>query len=175
MAVKKKLWNVEIPLLNSNIELSAFELNQLDKKTIKIDLTRMLHGKNMEATFLISIKDNKASANLKKMALFPFYIQRAIRKGISYVEGSFPCVCGEYNLRIKPFLITRKEVHRSVRNALRTKAHELIKEYCEKNQPDDVFSSILSGKMQKDLSLKLKKIYPLAFCEIRALEVKKKK
>lgn len=175
MAVRKKSWNIEIPLINSNIELSAVDLQQLDKKTIKLDLTRILHGKSIEATFVIHINDNKAVAELKKFALFPFYIQRAIRKGISYVEDSFECKTQESNLRIKPFLITRKRVHRSVRNALRIKAQEVIREYCATNKPEEIFSAILSGVLQKDLSGKLKKVYPLSFCEIRVLEVLSKK
>jgi ribosomal protein S3AE len=175
MAVRKKSWNIEIPLIDTSVELSAVELQQLDKRAIKLDLTRILHGKSIEAIFVIHVKDNKAVAELKKLSLFPFYIQRAIRKGISYIEDSFECKVQEVALRIKPFLITRKRVHRSVRNALRIKTQEVIKEYCATNKPEELYSAILSGQLQKDLSGKLKKVYPLSFCEIRVLEVLKSK
>jgi ribosomal protein S3AE len=39
----------------------------------------------------------------------------------------------------------------------------------------ELFSDIMVGKIQKELSLKLKKIYPLALCEIRILEIVNKK
>jgi ribosomal protein S3AE len=174
MAVRKKLWSVEVPLIDMNVDISAVDLQQLDKKALKLDLTRILHGRSTEATFMISVKDGKATAEVKKLALPSFYIQRAIRKGISYVEDSFECSTEGYLLRIKPFLITRKRVHRSIRNALRVKAQELIKEYCSSKQSQEVFSSILYGKLQKELAMRLKKVYPLSFCEIRVLEVVKK-
>jgi ribosomal protein S3AE len=40
---------------------------------------------------------------------------------------------------------------------------------------EGIFDDILKGKIQKELSLKLKKIYPLSLCEIRVLEVEKEK
>ena len=36
-----------------------------------------------------------------------------------------------------------------------------------------MFEEILRNKIQKELSLKLKKIYPLSLCEIRVLKVEK--
>jgi len=35
----------------------------------------------------------------------------------------------------------------------------------------EVASEVMANKIQKELSLKLKKIYPLALCEIRVLEL----
>ena len=175
MVARKKAWSIEIPLIDTIIDISAVDLQQLDKKVLKLDLTRILHGRGTEATFVVLVKDGKATAELKKLTLPTFYIQRAIRKGISYVEDSFKCTTNGYTLRIKPFLITRKRVHRAIRKALRIKAQEIIKEYCSSKQPSEVFSSVLYGKLQKELSMKLKKVYPLAFCEIRVLEVLGKK
>ena len=175
MVLKKKSISVEVPFIDSIIEISAVDLQKLDKKAIKLDLTRMLHGRSTEATFMISVNDGKATAELKKLVLLPFYIQRAMRKGISYVEDSFLCETSDKNLIIKPFLITRNKVHRAVRNALKIKAREIIKECCANRQAFDIFSSIASGKFQKELALKLKKIYPLSFCEIRIAEIEKAK
>ncbi|MFH1248821.1 MAG: hypothetical protein V1660_01580 [archaeon] len=175
MATKKKSFDVEIPMIDTIIKLSALEIENLNNKTIKMDLTRQLHGKSIEAVFRISVKDGKATADLKGFKLLPFYIQRAIRKGISYVEDSFMVPKDDVILRIKPFMITRKSVHRSVRNALRLKAAEEIKAFCESKSIEEIVSSIIYGRYAKELSLKLKKIYPLSFCEIRIFEILKKK
>lgn len=174
MVTRKKAWSIEIPLIDTSVDISAVDLQQLDKKVLKLDLTRILHGRGTEATFVVSVKDGKATAELKKLTVPTFYIQRAIRKGISYVEDSFKCATNGYTLRIKPFLITRKKVHKVIRKCLRIKTQEIIKEYCSSKQPSEIFLSILYGRMQKELSVKLKKVYPLAFCEIRVLEVVKK-
>jgi len=175
MVLKKKSMSIEVPFIDTIVEISAVDLQKLDKKSIKLDLTRILHGRSTEATFMISVNDGRATAELKRLVLLPFYIQRAMRKGISYVEDSFSCKAIDNNLRIKPFLITRNSVHRAVRKALKIKAQETIREYCASKNASDVFSSIASGKLQKELALKLKKIYPLSFCEIRIAEIEKGK
>ena len=36
---------------------------------------------------------------------------------------------------------------------------------------EEIFSDLLSGKFQKTLSLKLKKIYPLSLCEIKDIYI----
>ena len=45
-------------------------------------------------------------------------------------------------------------------------------DYCKTKTNDELFEEILSGKLQRELSIKLKKVYPLSLCEIRVLEVK---
>jgi len=96
-----------------------------------------------------------------------------MRNNISYVEDSFKCNTKDGMLRIKPYLLTRKRVHRSVRKALRNKTFEFVNEFCADKTRDEVFSSIISSLLQKTLSLKLKKIYPLAMCEMRVVELEK--
>jgi ribosomal protein S3AE len=166
----KKLTEIKIPLLDMSINVAG-ALEGLDGRGIKIDLTRMLKGKSMEATFILDAKEQKA--NPKKLVLLPFYILRVMRKGTSYVEDSFSCKSKTAMLRIKPFLITRKKVSRSIRKALREKAREFIKSFCEDKTIEEIFSDVLSARLQKELALKLKKIYPLAVCEIRVVEKEK--
>jgi ribosomal protein S3AE len=95
-----------------------------------------------------------------------------LRKSISYVEDSFHTQTKESDIIIKPFLITRKTVSRTIRKTLRNSARNWIMDYTKTKNDDELFEDILNGKMQKDLSIKLKKIYPLALCEIRILEIK---
>ena len=94
-----------------------------------------------------------------------------MRKNVNYVEDSFTCKAKDAKIRVKPFLLTRKKVHRSLRKALRNRIKELVTEFCANKQSEEVFSSILSASLQKELSSKLKKIYPLALCEIRVAKL----
>ena len=173
MAEKKKFFNVSIPILESDLSVLGTSIQNLEDKVIKYDLTRMLKGKNFVATFIIKIKNNEAVAEIKSLRLAPSYIVRMMRNNISYVEDSFKCKAKDGNLRIKPYLLTRKRVHRSVRKALRNKTFEFVNEFCADKTRDEVFSSIISSLLQKTLSLKLKKIYPLAMCEMRVVELEK--
>jgi len=168
---KKKFWEVEIPLTNTRLDLLAYNIQDLDSKSIKLDLTRQLRGKSIEVMFKIKVEKEKAAAYPKKLTLLPFFIRRMLRKNISYVEDSFSADCSDGTLRIKPFLITRKRVSRAVRKTLREAAREWILEYIKTKNHEAIFSDIIGNRLQKPLSLKLKKIYPLALCEIRMLKI----
>ena len=103
----------------------------------------------------------------------PFYLRRMVRKGTNYVEDSFSVECRDAQIRIKPFLITRRKVSRAVRKALRNKAKEELIKYAQTKTSERLFEEVLKNQIQKTLSLKLKKIYPLSLCEIRVLKVEK--
>jgi len=94
-----------------------------------------------------------------------------IRKRISYVEDSISAPSQESLLKIKPFLITRKRISRVVKKTLRNKCKNWIEDYMAEKKDSEIFSEILSNKLQKPLSLVLKKTYPLSLCEIRVLEI----
>jgi len=168
---RKKFIEAEIPLINTKIELIGNSPEDLKDRTIKLDLTRRLKGKSVEALVKIKIKDDKAIAYPVKIKLMPYFIRRMIRKRISYIEDSFETPSQESILRIKPFLITRKRVSRVVRKTLRNKTKNWIEDYIAEKKDDEIFNEILSNKMQRPLSLMLKKTYPLSLCEIRILEI----
>jgi ribosomal protein S3AE len=168
---KRKFFEVEIPLLRSSIELVGETINDLDNKNVKLDLTRQLRGKSVEAVVNIKIKDNKPVVYPKKITLMPYFIRRMIRKRISYVEDSFEAKTQESLVKIKPFIITRKKVSRVVRKTIRNLAKNWLEDYLAERTDNEIFNDILSNKLQKPLSLKLKKTYPLSLCEIRVLEI----
>jgi len=171
---KKRFFDVEIPLINKTTNLQAFELKELDGKFIKYDLTRTLKGKNALIQLKVKIENDQAIASPRKIKLMPSYLKRMVRKGTNYVEDSFSADCKDFQLKIKPFLITRRKVSRAVRKALREKAREELTNYVKDKSIETIFQDLLKNQMQKSLSLKLKKIYPLSLCEIRVLEAKEK-
>jgi len=172
---KKKFFDVEIPLINKITQLQAYELKELDKKFIKYDLTRILRGKNMMLQLRVVVDEDKATTTPKGIRLIPSSLRRMIRKGTNYIEDSFSTNCKDAQIRIKPFLIARKKVSRAVRKTLRQEAKNWLGDYVKNKPHKDVFSDIIGNRLQKPLSLKLKKIYPLALCEIRMLKIEKLK
>jgi ribosomal protein S3AE len=169
---KKKFFDVEMPLISKQTQMQAYELPELDGRFLKYDLTRLLKGKSMMLTLKISIEGNEAIATPKKLVLMPYFLRRMIRKGTNYVEDSFLTECKDGKIIIKPFLVTRRKVSRAVRAALRTKAKEELVNYVKERTAEELFDEVLKNQIQKPLSMKLKKIYPLALCEIRVLETK---
>jgi len=172
---KKKFFEAEIQQLNKNIYLMAYEPEELDGRIVKHDLTRFLKGKSVMFQGRVKADKDKAVVIPEKLQIMPYFLRRVIRKGVNCVEDSFIAECKDARLRIKPFLITRRKVSRSIRKALRNKAREELTSYAKDKNPEEIFDDFLNGKLQKTLGLKLKKVYPLSFCDIRVLEVKKGK
>jgi len=171
MAEKRKFQTVEIPLLNKEIELLGIGKDDFEGRFIKIDLTNTLKGKGLEIKFNIKEEKEKITATPINAYLQGFYIRRVMRKGTDYVEDSFLVNCKDHRIRIKPFLITRKRVSRKVLNGLREKAKiELIK-YVKDKTFDHIVLDIMNNKLQKEISPKLKKIYPLGMCEIKFIGI----
>jgi len=174
MTRRRKFIDVEIPMIKQNLELIGNSAEEIEGRTIKLDLTRQLKGKSVEVVVKINSEKGKAVARPVKIKLMPYFIRRVIRKRISYVEDSFEVKSQESLLVVKPFLITRKRVSRAVRKALRNRAKNWIEDYFSDKTDDEIFNEILSNRMQRPLSLVLKKTYPLSMCEIRVLEIKRK-
>jgi ribosomal protein S3AE len=176
MAIKKKFISVEIPILSNSISVLGTP-ETLERKTIKLDLTRMLRGKSLEAIFEIFIKDKEAEkpelvAYPKNMKLMTQYIRRMIRKNSSYVEDSFEVSCKDIKCVVKPFLITRKRVSRAVRRNLRNTTKELIQKYFKEKNYLEICNDVIHRIFQQSILPKLKKVYPLSLCEIRVIETK---
>ena len=170
---KKRFFDVEIPVIRRQTQIYAYELKELEGKRILYDLTRILKGKNLMLSLKIKIEDNIAVAYPLKTTLLPYYIKKMTRKGTDYVEDSFSTNCKDAQVRIKPFLITRRKVSRAVRKALRERVKEELVKYVKTKNSEEIFEEVLKNQLQKTLSLKLKKIYPLSLCEIRTLKVEK--
>ena len=170
---RKKFFEVEIPLIDKQVHLQAYELKELDGKFVKYDLTRLLRGKSILLQLKVKIENDKATTIPREIKLMPYFLRRAVRKGTSYIEDSFSTKCKNAQIRIKPFLISRRKVSRAVRKALREKAKKELVNYVKDKDTKTLFKEILQNQIQKSLSLKLKKIYPLSLCEIRIFKVEK--
>jgi len=170
---RKRFFDVKIPLINKETQLQAYEIHELDGRFMKYDLTRLIRGKGMILILRVKADKEKATSIPKEIKLLPYFLKRMVRKGTNYVEDSFSVKCKDAEVRIKPFLITRRKVPRAVRKALRDKTKEELISYIEKKGFEELFDEIISNRLQKQLSLKLKKIYPLSLCEIRVFKVEK--
>ena len=170
---KKRFFDVDMPIIGKETQLMGYELKDLDGRFIQYDLTRVLRGKSMLIKLKVSVEGDKATAVPKEVKLMPYFLKRMMRKGTNYVEDSFSTECKDAQIRIKPFLITRRKVSRAVRKALREKAKEELISYVKDKPATELFDDIIKNKIQKPLSLKLKKVYPLSLCEIRIFKVEK--
>jgi len=170
---KKRFFEVEMPLIKKTTQLQAYEIKELNGKIIKYDLTRVLRGKSLMLKLTVKVEGEKILTIPKEISLMPYFLRRMVRKGTNYVEDSFQTECKDAKITIKPFLITRRKVSRDVRRALRERAKEELINYAKNKSAETLFDERLKNLIQKPLSLKLKKIYPLSLCEIKVLKVDK--
>jgi len=171
---KKRFFDVDMPIIKKQTQLQAFEIKNLNGKIIKYDLTRFLRGKSMLIKLRVKVENDAATSTPEEIKLMPHFLKRMVRKGTNYVEDSFSTKCKDAQVRIKPFLITRRKVSRAVRKALREKAREELTNYVKDKKAETLFDEVLKNQIQKPLSLKLKKIYPLSLCEIRVFKIEKR-
>jgi ribosomal protein S3AE len=172
---KKGFYDVKAPLTSAKISLYASSAEELNGKTIKLDLTRTLRGKSYEMKVRIKEDAGNLTGDPVSLELAGSYIRRMMRRGADYVEDSFDVECRDKKARIKPFMITRNKVSRAIRNSLRKTAKQYLEGYCKTRNAQELLSELMTNKIQKELSLKLKKIYPLALCEIRVFNIEEEK
>lgn len=162
--IETPLFQMDVPVLGTPEELAG--------KTVKLDMSRKMRGKGMEAILKIENNEGKLIAHPKSLTLTKAYIRRMMRKRIDYVEDSFDAKCSDIQAKIKPFLITRKRVSRAVRRNLRNTTREFILNYVKEKTYLQVCEDLIQGTLQKEIIPKLKKVYPLSFCDIRVIETK---
>jgi len=168
---KKSFFEVRTPLTATKIQLYGYSAEALDGKIIRLDLTRSLKGKNFELRLKV-IKDNEGlRAEPVGLELLGSYIRRMMRLGIEYVEDSFVAECKDGKARIKPFMITRNKVSRAVRRELRNGARKFLEGHLKTRTREELFTEIITNRLQKELFVKSKKVYPLSLCEIRIFEM----
>lgn len=173
MAEKKKFFDVKLEILDSTVLLLASNQDSLIGQVIKLDLTKILKGKNCEAKFLVKKQENELIGEMFSFMIYPAYIRRMIGYNISIIEDSFISKAQDVTLRVKPFLITRKKVHRSVKKALREEVRNFLEKIFSDKTRNKIFQAVITGILQRQLSKRLKKIYPLAVCELRVIKVEK--
>ncbi len=169
--VKKAFFDVKAPITATKIQLYGNSAEELAGKVVKLDLTRSLKGKNFELRLRVKNTPEGLEGEPISIELIGSYIRRTMRTGIDYVEDSFVAEMKDGKARIKPFMIARNKVSRAVRRELRNNSRKFLEEYMKARTVKEAFADITTNKVQKELFVRLKKVYPLAFCEIRVFEL----
>ncbi|MEK6893253.1 MAG: hypothetical protein AABX07_03550 [Nanoarchaeota archaeon] len=168
---KKTFFEVKAPITSTKISLYGASKQELEGKIISLDLTRSLRGKSIELKLKVKNENDELTTEPVSLELVGSYIRKMMRTGTDYVEDSFIAECKEGKAIVKTFMITRNKVSRAIRAELRDTARKSLEAHLRTRSLQEIFTEILTNKIQKELSLKLKKIYPLALCEIRVFKI----
>lgn len=133
------------------------------------DLTRDVKSQSIEIQLEITeIKGQQANTIVKQYMLMPNHTRRVVRTGKSKIEDSFTLKTKDnVSVQIKPLFIAISLVQNSIGSALRKTTRAYFADLFKNTDFSNIFLLLVSNKLQSALRAELKKIYPLATCQIR--------
>ncbi len=176
---RKKWYKVLAPgLFNQESlgETPALDHDLVMGRTIKsslMNLTRDIKKQHIDVTFEIAkIQGESAYTYIKKYQISPAYIKRCVRRNRNRIDDSFVGTTKDgWNVRIKPFILTRFATNKSINTAVRKKTKNYLLKALSENTMEVFVKDIVVNKLQRHLKDLLKNIYGIRTCEIRSLEV----
>jgi ribosomal protein S3AE len=179
LKVKKKIW---APVLSCKSlgsipigEIPITDANLIQGRHIKanmMNLTGNPKNQNINIDFRIeNVMGSKGIAYPVSYSMISSTIKRLVRRKKDKVEDSFICTTADgIRIRVKPLLITRSQAANSVLTAIRKAAKDFLTASASGSNYITFFMDIVHNRVQKVLRDNIKKIYPIAVCEIRVLE-----
>ena len=156
-------------------ETVAYEDKNLLGRVITSNVGSLIRDpklQNVRLSFKVNeVKENKAYTEIYGYSLAGSYVKRIIRVGRSRVDDSFLVETKDkVKIRLKPLVLTKYKTNRSILTALRALVKKDFIEYINKESYDKFVSDLVGKKLQRDLKLKLNKIYPIGVVEIRIMK-----
>lgn len=179
MAEQKKKWiSIIAPRILNNAEVGETlcgDVNKVIGKIVEVNVGFVINDmkrQHMKLKLRIKdIKNNQAYTEIVGYGVVRAHIKRSVRKGRSKVEDSFVIECKDnIKAKIKPFVVTRYITKRSVLTELKKRMKEFCLDYCKKIGYEELVRLIIINGLQKDMKRGLRKIFPLAFSEIKTLK-----
>ncbi|MEM2131149.1 MAG: hypothetical protein QXM96_02750 [Candidatus Woesearchaeota archaeon] len=180
--IKKKTWvKIFSPKNLGNVEIGETYVE--DPKTcvgrfVQVNLmqiTNDIKSQMFDVKFeIVNASENKLETKISGYYFSTSAIKRLVRRNMTRVDDSIVARTKDnYLVILKPLLLTRNKVTKSVEYSLRMNLRKEIISFINKNDYETVFSAVLKYQIQKELREKLNKIYPIKNLEIRFLENEK--
>lgn len=177
--IKKKRWfMINSPKLMGEKPIGESYLSDINAaigRNVTVNLMQLtgdMKNQSSSVKFEITgVQDNALVTKLCSYTFSPATIKRFVRRRMTRIDLSL-LVNTKDNvaIRIKPFLLTRQKVSRSVEHALRAKLKEELIDLVKKTPYEELFNQVLKHRLQKELKTNLNKIYPIKNIQIRVLE-----
>jgi len=175
--VKKRWYAVHAPQVFNNVpfaETVAEDPKSLEGRGIKVNLGTVLRATkkgNMEARFKITgVQGNTCTTELVSLEILPPHVKRLVKRAKKRVDDSFVVVTkDDVKVRLKPMLLVKDNVQHSLLTSLRHTCQDFFGNAAKELTFNELVNKIILGDIYKDLKQELKKIYPVAAVEMRAL------
>jgi small subunit ribosomal protein S3Ae len=176
---KKKLWYSVIASKEFNNvfigEIPSFDPKSLIGRCVNVNLMTLIGNpkkQNVNIKFRINnVTEKNASTEMISYELSNSYVKRMVRKSRSKLDNSFVLESKDkVRFRVKPFVITKNKVQKSVLSAIRKELMVLLEKNVKENNFGSFINGVLLGKFQNDIKKNLNKIYPIVVFELRAIK-----
>jgi ribosomal protein S3AE len=177
--IKKKRWfAIHANELFSDMvlgETSGYEISTCMGKSLKINLmvlTNEVKNQSVNIRFKVTrIQDDKVYADHIAYILSPAYIKRVVRRRHTRLDEAHVFTTADgVKVSIKPLLITRTLCERSTIASLHKHSQKMMSSAVSQLKLDELFSDIITQKLQRDMRKGLNKIFPVKTYEIKKLE-----
>lgn len=180
---KKKFYQIIAPNIFNEEELGEiplYDLNDAIGRTLTLNLMALTNDpkkQNTTISFRINAVDGqRAKTEVISYNIIPSSIRRMIKRGKIIINDSIVVKTKDDKLiRIKSFLVTIALARSSALKGLKKNLRSILTKDIAGMDYDALLKELISHRLQTDLREQLKKIYPLAVCEIRAIEIEKEK
>ncbi len=175
----KKIWlNIVAPkVFNETIvgETTTAEPEKVIGRTVWVyypQLSGDLTKHYIKVKLLITeVKGEQAHTKIYGYEVTRPYLARFIRRRKSKVDVVKDVNTKDEKIRIKWVVLTAHKANAAQRTAIRKKLEELIEKTIPNYALEQLIVDIANKKLQKEFEKELKKIYPIAFIDVRKIEV----
>ena len=140
-----------------------------------MSLTGDIKKQNTKIKFQVdSVSEGKAHTKVIGYEMVSAALKRLVRRRSSKVDMSFDAVTADgVKIRIKPFILTRGRVNKSVLTAIRKHVQKNLSETISSTGYQNLVQDIVNHKVQVILKKQLAKIHPIKISEIKFMKIKK--
>lgn len=173
----KRKFPVEVkgPAVFNSVSLGHSNVTDLSKfvgNTLKINLmyvTKNVRNQNVRLTFQVKeVNSGVATSEVISYEQIPYYLNRFIKAGSDLITDSFVCKSSDgKDVRIKPFIITRKNTSGMILSSIRDKVIEIISKEVADKTGEEFIHAVSMGKVQVGFRNEIKKIFPLKTFEFK--------
>jgi len=175
---KKRKWYEIVSKDFNNVvlgEIITKDPASVINRMLKVNLGNLIRDiklQNVTVTFkIIDSENEKFNTEVYGYNLNSSYIKRIVKVKKTKIDDSFVCESKDkIKVRIKPMIVTRSNINRSLSTLIRKRCMELFKDYVSKNDYNTFFKNLMDRRFGMGFKKTLSKTYPLSVFEVRMMK-----
>jgi len=173
---KKKIWiRVFAPKEFKNAELGktrSYDSESTIGRKIKCNYSTLIGDSKRQQVELgfriVKSSEGQADTEVYEYKIWQSYLKRAIKKTRTKIDDSFECLTKDkVKVKIKPFIIIKNIIHKSLQTEIRKKMKESLIKTCQDITFTEMVQELIKYNIQKDIKNIIKKLAPIGNLEIR--------